>query len=177
MNAIATRVSCVLALALLSGMFSTMRAQPQTTYNIVLSHAEESVDASGQSVLTMMARGDLQGAFTVKLDRAADGTITGGEWALTVSFTEILASPTGGGGGTEEDAGEILVQKGVLKGAVTGGLASQNAAGKLDALSGVQLLLTGGTLAYDTVATGSGSIDSSSVSDRDASSGSITLIF
>ena len=177
MKAISTRVSCALVIALLAGLSLRIGAQGQTTYNIALSHAEETVDSSGQSVLTMMARGDLQGALTVKLQRAADGTVTGGEWALSVSYTEIVAAQPPSGNPEEEDPGEILVQKGVLKGVVTAGVASQNATGQIDALSGLQLLLTGGTVAYDTVASGSGSIDGSAVSDRDASTGSFTLIF
>jgi len=159
---------------------ASAQSPSQATYTLTLSHAEESLDPSGRTVLTMMAAGDLQGALTVKLDRAADGTVTGGEWALTVSYTEIVTPPPaggGGGGGTVEDPGEILVQKGVLKGDVTAGVVSQNGSGAIDALSGVQLLLTGGTLAYEAVASGAGSLTGSAISDRDASSGSITLIF
>jgi hypothetical protein len=176
MNATLTRVACALVIAALSGVFWVGRAQSQTTYAITLSHAEESVDPVGRAVITMMARGDLQGALTVRLDRSADGTVTGGEWALTVSYTEVIATPPASSGG-DDDPGERLVQKGVLKGTVTGGSVTLNDDGSVGTLNGVQLVLTGGTLAYDGTASGSGSIDGTSLADRDNSSGSISLVF
>lgn len=177
MNATWTRVGCGLVIAALSGVFWGARAQSPTAYSISFSHAEESVDPSGRTVMTMMARGDLQGALTVTLERAEDGAVTGGEWALTVSYTEILESSEPAPPGAEEDPGEKLVQKGVLKGAVTGGLFTLESDGRLATLSGVQLMLTGGTLAYDGATSGNGSLDGASLSDRDASNGSITLVF
>ena len=46
----------------------------------------------------------------MRLERAADGTIAGGEWAFTVSYTEIVASAPPPDGG-EDDPGEMLVQR------------------------------------------------------------------
>ena len=175
MNAIWIRVACALVIVSLSGTFRGARAQSPATYNVSLSHAEISVDDSGRTVVTMMAAGDLRGALTVRLERAADGAIAGGEWAFTVSYTEIAASVPPPDGG-EDDPGEMLVQKGVLKGTVTGGQVGP-ADGGLETLIGVRVALTGGTLAYDAITSGSGSIDGSNMADRDASSGSFTLTF
>lgn len=164
------------------GGFRSARAQTQTTYNLTFSHAEQSIDAAGATVITVMAQGGLQGVMTLKLERGEDGSVTGGEWALAVSYTETPVipppndspvTPTDG----DNDPPENLVQKGVLKGRITGGTVALNGDGGVVVLNGVQLELTGGTLAYDGVLQGGGYINGTALSDRDTSSGSVSLIF
>src|SRR5437879_2102847 len=83
---------CALSLvAVLTVAFATSGGaalQSATTYNMQLSLAEQSQDDQGRTLLTMMSAGDLQGVLTLAVTTAADGSITGGEWALTVSYTE-----------------------------------------------------------------------------------------
>jgi hypothetical protein len=164
------------------GGYRIARAQTQATYNLTFSHAEESIDAAGATVITVMARGDLQGVMTLKLERGEDGSVTGGEWALAVSYTETPVIPPPNDNPITPPAGdndppENLVQKGVLKGQITGGAVALNEDGGVVALNGVQLELTGGTLAYGSVLQGGGYINGTTLTDRDTSSGSVSLIF
>jgi hypothetical protein len=165
----------ILAVVASVSVFGDTFAQSQaTTYNLTLSHAEASVDESGRIVVTMMASGDLQGTVTVRLDRSAEGAVTG-EWAFNVSYTEVMAVVPNGTG--DEDPGEALVQKGVLKGSVKGGSIALNDDGSVRALSSLLLELKAGTLEYESVTAGDGLLNGTDVSNRDASNGSISLTF
>ena len=166
----------IFALAAVAGLLWTARAQSLTTYNVTLSHAETSTDANGRLVLTALVAGDLPGTLTLAMNVDANGAVTGGEWAITVSYTEVthLETPAEDG----EDHAESLVQKGMLKGDVAGGTLTLSPDGSLSSLNGIVLSITGGTLAYEGASTsGNGLIVGTSLSDRDASAGTGSIIF
>src|SRR5215469_10936078 len=93
--------------------------QSPTTYSINLALAEQSHDDQGRTVITMLASGDLPGVLTLTLSTTADGTVSGGEWALVVSYTAPLNPKKPNAG-----SGQKLVQRGVLNGTLTGGSTS-----------------------------------------------------
>jgi hypothetical protein len=161
------------------GLVLTVRAQETHTYNVTLSHAEAATDATGRLVITMMAKGDLSGVVTVALVRNAAGTVTGGEWAMNVSYTEAVpvdpATPVTPGG--DNDGGERLVQKGTIKGEVQGGTLSLTSDGLLASLNDVVLSVNSGTLVYSAATSGNGLLTGSTLANRDASVGAISLIF
>lgn len=167
------------------GLFLSVRAHERHTYNVTLAHPETNTDASGRVVVTMMAQGDLSGVVTLALEKNAAGTVTGGEWALMVSYTEIIpvdpnAPPHTHGeeaGGGEPHAGETLVQKGALKGTIAGGSLTLNPDGSLASLNDLVLSITGGTLQYQATTSGSGVVSAGQLSTRDTATGAVSLIF
>lgn len=176
----------VVALIGITGLFHGSRAQSQATYNLTLSRAEVSADGNGRTIVTMVARGDLSGILTLALNRRADGTVTGGEWALMVSYTTVTASdgqvsvgePEGEVGNANGPEGaEALVQKGALKGDVAGGTLTLNVDGTLGSLNDIVLSLTGGTVAYGQVTSGNGLVAGMDLADRDASNGTASFTF
>ncbi|HWP52723.1 MAG TPA: hypothetical protein VN476_01250, partial [Pyrinomonadaceae bacterium] len=58
----------------------------QTTRSVSLSVARVSIDANNRLVVSMDASGDLPGEMTFMIDRNADNTIRGGDWALVVAL-------------------------------------------------------------------------------------------
>lgn len=174
--------ACVLAITLAA--YSQTRAQAQSTYNVTLSRAEASTDAHGRTIVTMTTRGDLPGTMTLAIERRADGTVTGGEWALNVSYTQLTA-PDGHveaadiAGGDDETVphAEALVQKGVIKGQLVGGSVTLGADGALATFNDLVMSVTSGTLAFDRAASGNGVLSGASLSDRDASNGAVTITF
>jgi hypothetical protein len=148
---------------------------PSGDYNVSLSGATVSADELDRLIVVMDAKGDLPGALTLRLERDASGsTVTGGEWALVVAYTEEIQLSPGEGDG---DAGESLVQKGTLKGTISGGLLTLNADGSLASVNSLQLTVSGGSMSYDAVADGSGSAHEENLQDAPASSGSLALSF
>jgi hypothetical protein len=155
-------------------------------YNVNLSDIESSIDANGRTVVTMVTRGDLPGTLTLALNTAADGAVTGGEWALIVSYTAVTEAdghltigPVDSG---SDEAGvadhtEAFVQKGVLKGQVGTGSITRNADGTLSSLSGMSLQVSGGTLDYDQTTTGVGNINGWNLADRNTSNGVLAIAF
>lgn len=59
--------------------------QIATTYNSSFTIASQSIDDHGRTVIIMQGTGDLPGVLTLVLSMAADGSVSGGEWALNVS--------------------------------------------------------------------------------------------
>jgi hypothetical protein len=170
-------IAVLIALAVSTG--PTAVAQSPTTHNISLALADQSIDAQGRTVITMMATGDLQGVFTLVLSIAPDGTVTDGEWALNVSYMAPLnpnAQPDPSLPDPDSPIGEQLIQRGVIKGLVNGGSAVMSG-GVVDALVGVALAVTGGTLEFASVPNGNGIVSSSNTTDRNNSTGSIVLNF
>jgi hypothetical protein len=161
---------CLLATIVIASALAN--AQSPSTYNINLSLAEQSQDDQGRTVVTMISKGDLPGVLTLALSMASDGTVTGGEWSLVVSYTDIV-NPQGQ---TEEEKGETLIQKGVLSGTVLAGGTTLNN-GVVSAIGYLQLDLSHGTVEYASVPNGSGSASGTSIDDRANSAGSATLTF
>ena len=179
----------VAALILCAPIVWTARAQEKQTYNLMLSHAGVSQDATtGETVVTMPVRGDLPGVLTLGVTRDNAGTITGGQWSLVVSYTAttlpsgevVVEAPDADE--EHEEAGahqgsDALVQKGVIKGSIQAGTIALNADGSVRSLTDVVLSVTGGTLQYAGATAGSGLLSGSNLSDRSTSSGAVSLIF
>jgi hypothetical protein len=150
-------------------------SSPSGDYNVGLSAATVSADEHDRLIVVMDAKGDLPGALTLRLERDASGsTVTGGEWALVVAYTEEIQLSPGEGDG---DAGESLVQKGTLKGTISGGQITLNADGSPASVNSLQLAVSGGSMSYDAVTDGSGSAHEENLQDASASSGALTLSF
>ena len=163
---------CAFALAALSPRVLPAQSQP-TTHNLTLSNLAQSIDKTGRVVVTAQVTGDLPGTFTLALAMDGNGHVTGGEWALNVSYIE-LGPPASDGDG---DPSESLVQRGVVKGSVSGGSAVLTSNGLLSDVVGAALNVTGATLQFAGSTSGSGTVNSSDMTDGNASSGSLTVTF
>lgn len=144
-----------------------------TTHNLQLSNITESVDSKGRILLTGTVKGDIQGVLTIALVVAPNGTVTGGEWALNVSFIKFGAPDKDGDG----DESESLVQLGVIKGTLSGGAVGRKANGFATAVNGVDLKITGATLQYAHTTSGSGVFAGSSLDIQSASNATLSLTF
>ena len=172
----ALAIVITLVLVATFGTIRLVKAQP-ANYDVKLSTPQVSVDENGRTIITMMAHGDLQGAYTLALTTNPDGTVSGGEWALIVSYTQVVQGvPVPGG--DEDGQQEFLVQKGVLKGSVgSGGTVKWNEAGGVSSVTGISLNVTGGTQDYDGVTGGGGNINGYNMTDRENSDGTLALVF
>ncbi|MFN2500163.1 MAG: hypothetical protein ABR557_13865 [Pyrinomonadaceae bacterium] len=158
------------AASLVRSVFAST-ASSVSSHNLTLSKARVSTLADNRKVIVMVTGGDLPGVLTLAVEVNSDGTISGGEWAL-VSTEADQAN------GSDTDPGDAMVmQKGVLKGLVSGGTVSLDADGTLVAVNTVQLAVNGGTLVFDGIASGDGIANGANLDDSDASSGSMTLNF
>jgi hypothetical protein len=164
--------ACTFAFALIAAQPLSAQSQP-TTHNLTIGNATEAIDGQGRVVLVANVQGDLQGVLTLALVVRADGTVSGGEWALNVSYIQFGPPASDGDG----DPSETLVQLGVIKGSVSGGAAYLGNDGLATDLSGIQLNLTGATLQFAGTTSGSGIVTGSSINQRNASSGSLALTF
>ncbi len=160
------------ALALTSAGHLSAQTNP-TAHNLTLSNIAETIDAHGRRVFVAHVEGDLPGVFTLALVVGPSGTVTGGEWALTVSYIQFGPPDPDGDG----DASEALVQRGVIKGAVSGGAAVLTAGGLASDLSGVQLNVSGATVQFASAKTGSGYVLGSNMNNQAASTGNLTITF
>ncbi|MDQ1741497.1 MAG: hypothetical protein QOE53_3149 [Pseudonocardiales bacterium] len=143
-------------------------------HNVTLRTARVSKTEDGRVVVLMEADNDLKGSLTMTLERDANGTtITGGFWALVLSYTELTPSEGGDGDG----ASERLIQKGTLSGSVTGGSLTLDADGNVAAINSAQLTITQGSVAYEGVNAGGGSAQENDLQDAAKSSGSLVLNF
>ncbi len=147
------------------------RAQSPTSHNLTLSNAVESIDSQGRLVLVVGVTGDLPGTLTVRMTISSSGIITGGEWALNVSYIEFGALSKDG------DHEESLIQRGVLKGSIASGSAVLNGNGTLADFSNVRLVVTGATQQFATVRSGSGSIVGTQLDNSANSNGLLALTF
>ncbi len=159
-------------LALTSGHKLVAQSQP-TVHKLQITNVTESVDTKGRVLLNGIVKGDLQGVLTLALVVAPNGTVTGGEWALNVSFIKFGAPDKDGDG----DESESLVQLGTIKGVISAGAAGRKANGLATALNGVELKITGATLQYAKTTTGSGMFAGSSLDVQSASNGTFSLTF
>lgn len=162
---------CVLTLSFTVGQPLQSQAQT-TTRNLVIAGATQSIDASGRVVLVSKVHGDLSGVLTLALTVGPNGAVSGGEWALNLSYIQYGPGVTRDG-----DPAETLVKLGVLKGTVTGGSARMGTGGLVTDLNGVQLNLKQGTMTFAGTASGSGTIAATLLDQQTASSGYMTLNF
>lgn len=141
------------------------------TFNNTLSLAKISEHQDGDTVLVMSAAGELPGTLTLKLHRDADGiTVTGGEWAFNVSYTKEIDNEDG-------SHSESLVQRGTVKGTVSGGQVALDSDGTVSSINSVQLVVNGGTLTFHEADDGGGAGQMTNLQNSDLSGGSITLTF
>lgn len=141
------------------------------TFNNSLSSARISEHQDGDLVVVMSAAGELPGTLTLKLHRDADGvTVTGGEWAFLVSYTEDIENEDG-------THGEALVQRGTIKGTVSGGQLTLGEGGIVNSVNAVQMVVNGGTLTFQEAQTGTGSGQITNLQNPELSSGNLTLTF
>lgn len=150
---------------------ATIHAQSPTTHDLTLASSNETTDSQGRLVLVWNVKGDLPGTLTLRMTMSATGAITGGDWALDVSYIEF--GPLSSDGDHEES----LIQRGVLKGSIAGGAAVLNSTGTAVNLSGVQLVVTGATQQFSSVRSGSGSIVGSQLDNSANSNGLLALTF
>jgi len=171
------RAFAILAVVFLVGAFVVVNAQ-SANFDMKLSTPAVTVDENGRTIVTMMASGDLPGAFTLALNTNPDGTVSGGEWALIVSHTVVIQDPGPvEPGGDPDGQREFLVQKGVLKGTVDSGTVHWNQDGSVTSITGVSLSVTGGTQEYEPATGGSGSANGYFLTDRDNADGTLALTF
>ncbi len=162
---------CVLTLGFTAGL--PLRSQAQaTTRNLVIAGATQSIDAGGRVVLVAKVHGDLSGVLTLALTVGPNGMVSGGEWALNLSYIKYGPRVTSDG-----DPSEALVKMGALKGTVTGGSARMGTGGLVTDLNGVQLNLKHATMTFAGAAGGSGTIAATLLDQQTASSGYMTLNF
>jgi hypothetical protein len=125
----------------------------------------------------MRASGDLPGSLTLTIDRdGRDNTIVGGNWALVVSYIEDVAA-TAPQHADDDHGGELLIQKGVLKGTISGGTLTLNADGTVAAVNSVQVNINSGSLNYEAVTSGGGTVDETDLQDFAGSRGGLNLSF
>ena len=136
-------------------------------HDVTLTEARVSTLEAGQLVVSMQAAGDLRGLVTLKLEVGTDGAITGGDWAVADSYLEDLNADGSVAPLTEEhheETGEAhrefirLVNKGTVGGRVTGGYVGEGTGGAVS-LVNLQLELTTGSLTFQSITSGTGSLD------------------
>ena len=155
-----------------------------TIYHVVLNNAQVSRIANDRLVITMRTSGDLPGVLTLKVDMDGPSQIfVSGEWALVVSFIQDIPTsepkPAGRSKGSADDdgGGEILVQKGVVKGTISGGSVTLNSDGIVASINSVQLNINGGTASYESVIGGIGTAQGTDLQDFATSAGTLDLNF
>jgi hypothetical protein len=151
-----------------------LRAEPTpTTHTLILSNATETVDEQNRLVIVSNVQGDIPGVLTLALIVGPDGLVRGGEWALTVSYIQFGPPDSDGDG----DLSESLVQRGVIKGAVSAGSSFLAANGLASELSGIVLNVTGATLEFTGKNSGTGTVTGRNLNQSAASSGTLTITF
>ncbi len=170
------RTGLVTLFALLLCLPSSLPLHAQSapvTHNLQISNITESADSKGHVLLSGIVKGDLQGVLTIALVVAPNGTVTGGEWALNLSFIKFGAPDKDGDG----DESESLVQLGMIKGMLSGGAVGRKANGFATAVNGVNLKISGGTLQYAHTTSGTGFFAGSSLDIQSASNATLSLTF
>ena len=166
------------------GLVLTARAQGPTTRNVTLKADQISRGEDGRLVIAVSAAGDLRGALTLTITGTSPtGEITSGEWVLVNTYVEDLF----GEGHTEDDghdeeypghhAGERLVQRGSLSGAIQGGTLTLDSDERISSLAFVQLGISLGSLSFNGVRDGSGSLALWGLGDAASSSGNAAFTF
>lgn len=164
--------SCAFALALSSAGSLRAQANP-TSHKLTLGNVAETIDANGRRVFVANVGGDLPGVLTLALVVGPNGVVSGGEWALNVSYIKF-GPPDGDGDG---DPSESLVQRGVIKGSVSGGSAILDNGGLASDLNAIRLNISGATLEFASITAGTGSVLGSSMNQQAISNGFLTITF
>ncbi|MFN2974758.1 hypothetical protein [Terriglobus aquaticus] len=133
----------------------------------------ETIDKNGRRVLVADVKGDLSGVLTLALVTAPNGVVSDGEWALNVSYLEYGPPDDDADG----DASQKLVQRGVIKGKVKSGSVVLSPAGLPTDMTSIQLDITGATLEFAAIKSGSGAVTGNSMDQQNASSGTLTISY
>ena len=160
--------------ALIVSYSQPLFAQNPTNHSSWMSPADIVKLKSGKTAFTVRVEGDLSGRLTlIVTSDGADGLT--GTWALVDSHIEE------GVGGAES-----LVQRGTIRGTLSGGLATYGPGGRIIGFRDLRLRITGGTLAYAGLTSGSGYAQGINLETRrrsggallfGAPSGSLNLVF
>ncbi len=171
-------VSMMLA-AVLAVCMPARPLQAETLYKSKFALAEQSIDPQGRTVVVMQGMGDLSGVLTLVLNVGADGSVSGGQWALNVSYI-APSHPFAQIDPTRQDPdaalGEKLVQKGVLSGTISGG-STAAANGVVSAINSLQLTITHGTMQFAGVTQGTGTVVGTRMDHRANASAFTSLTF
>jgi hypothetical protein len=165
--------SCAFALTLISAESVRAQATTPTSHSLTLGNVVETIDANGRRVFVANVGGDLPGVLTLALVVGPDGVVSGGEWALNVSYIQF-GPPSSDGDG---DPSESLVQRGVIKGSVSGGSAILDNSGLASDLNSIRLNISGATLEFASIAAGTGSVLGSNMNQQAVSNGFLTITF
>lgn len=187
-----TRVSRRWLYVLSIPLFASSVAMAQTPstsqshiYTGPLSRARVSNVSPARVIVSADSIGDLPGLLTLTLDVAPDGQVTGGEWALVVSYVEDL-DPRGpqeesahGHGPDDTPHHEYvqLVDKGTVGGSIAGGAIARDGNGTVTAVNGARLTIESGSLTFASVQAGGGTASLGSLSSVGSSRGRLTLTF
>lgn len=164
------RTTCVFArvvlLVLLTAGSSVAQQPSGVPHTADLSAPRVDIIDGGDSVISLTATGELKGVVTLKLQRAADGTLKG-DWAFTVAHVDNSDPATGveppphhdheqGDGEHDHPHRDFvtMVHRGALAGAVSGATLTFDSSGTLAELSAT-LTIAQGSLEF-AGATGSG---------------------
>jgi len=177
-----------LSIPLLAGSIAIAQT-PSTAqshiYTGPLSRARVSNVSPARVVVSADSIGDLPGLLTLTLDVAPDGQVTGGEWALVVTYVEDLDArgpqeePAHDHGAEDKPHHEYvrLVEKGTIGGSIAGGVIARAGDGAVTGVNGARLTFESGSLTFDSVRTGGGSASLADLSSVGTSRGRLTLTF
>ena len=143
-----------------------------TAHVLTVSSVDQTIDRNGRKIFVAHLSGELPGILTMVLNVEPGGAVTGGEWALNVSY-QVFGRPNPAGDG---DASERLVQLGHFKGTVVSGTAAV-LPNRITTSASVQLMITGATVNFAGITSGSGSFIGADLNVSSISSGTFTLIY
>jgi hypothetical protein len=164
-------------------IFGSDPVSETTAKNAVLSRAVAAGTGGDKYVVTMEAGGDLPGSMSLILERDPDSGTISGEWVLVVSYIEDLGhshriSDAKGLNAPNHDdghGGERLINKGTIRGTVTGGRLTLNADQKPVSIEGATLSVISGSLEFSALSSGSGTVEGTNLDDIKTSVGSLAL--
>ena len=169
---------CSAALALAAMPANRGPVQATSREVIVLSGPRVSAVDAARTVVTFEAKGDIRGLLTLTL--VPGSTPLTGEWALVSRYvTDMVGTSDDGaanGDGDEVEHAERLafVERGSIRGGVTGGTLGFDGNGQLDSIEGLQLRIAGGNLQFQG-ASGSGSGSAANMQDVIYGTGTVVL--
>jgi hypothetical protein len=176
MSRITTGVGAALVCvsAVLVSHSQALYAQNTTNHASWMSPADIVKLKSGQTAFTVRVEGDLSGRLTLIVKPDGNDGLTG-TWALVDSHIEDGLGDS-----------ETLVRRGTIKGTLSGGFATYGPGGRIIGFRDLRLRITGGTLAYAGLTSGSGYAQGINLETRrrvggtllfGAPSGSLNLVF
>lgn len=146
------------------------------TFTNTLENPRVTLHQDGDTVVVMAGTGELPGTLTLKINRIPGGTvIAGGEFAFNVSYTEERPVPDPRPG--QGDHEDFLVQRGTIKGTITGGQVTLTGKNTISSIDSIQLEVNGGSMTFSDAKKGNGSGRAMNILDNGLSTGVLTLTF